>query len=122
MKLIIMHAGWPFLDDTVALLAAYPQVYVDVGAIDWAEPRPRFDHYLEQLMIYGFSKRVLFGSDQMVWLEATARAIARFRAAPYLSAEQRRDIIFNNAVRLFGWTDLAGCDCRRKAVGMGQDT
>ncbi|WP_165424250.1 amidohydrolase family protein [Pseudoxanthomonas winnipegensis] len=109
MKLIILHAGWPFLDDTVALLHAYPQVYVDLGAIDWAEPRPFMDHYLEQLMIYGFGKRVLFGSDQMVWPEATAQAIARFRTAPYLSDAQRRDIFFNNAVRLFGWTDLADC-------------
>lgn len=109
MKLIIMHAGWPFLDDTVALMAAYPQVYVDLGAIDWAEPRPRMDHYLEQLMTYGFGKRVLFGSDQMVWPEGTAQAIARFRTAPYLSPAQRRDILFDNAVRLFGWSDLAAC-------------
>jgi predicted TIM-barrel fold metal-dependent hydrolase len=109
MKLIIMHAGWPFLDDTVALLHAYPQVYVDLGAIDWAEPAPGFDHYLQALMTYGFGRRILFGSDQMVWPDATAQAIARFRAAPYLSAEQRRDIFFNNAVRLFGWTDLGGC-------------
>jgi predicted TIM-barrel fold metal-dependent hydrolase len=60
-------------------------------------------------MIYGFGKRILFGSDQMVWPEATAQAIARFRTAPYLSDAQRRDILFNNAVRLFGWTDLADC-------------
>ena len=109
MKLIIMHAGWPFLDSTIALLHAYPQVYVDLGAIDWAEPSPGFDHYLKGLMTYGFGKRILFGSDQMVWPDATAQAIARFQAASYLSAEQRRDIFFNNAVRLFGWSDLASC-------------
>lgn len=109
MKLIIMHAGWPFLDDTVALLSAYPQVYVDLGALDWAEPRPMMDHYLQQLLTYGFGKRILFGSDQMVWPEGTAQAIARFRTAPYLTPEQRQDIFFTNAVRLFGWTDLAGC-------------
>ncbi len=109
MKLIIMHAGWPFLDDTVALLHSYPQVYVDLGAVDWAEPQSGFDHYLQQLMIYGFGKRILFGSDQMVWPEATAQAIARFRAASYLTPEQRHDIFFNNAVRLFGWSDLANC-------------
>ena len=109
MKLIIMHAGWPFLDDTVALLHSYPQVYVDLGAIDWAEPQPSLDHYLQQLMIYGFGHRILFGSDQMTWPEATAQAVARFRAATYLTREQRDDIFFNNAVRLFGWTDLASC-------------
>ena len=113
MKLIIMHAGWPFLDSTVALLHAYPQVHVDLGAIDWAEPAPGFDRYLEDLMTYGFGKRILFGSDQMVWPDATAQAIARFRAATYLSPEQRRDIFFNNAVRLFGWNDLASCVATR---------
>lgn len=109
LKLIILHASWPFLDDTVALMSAYPQVHVDLGALDWAEPRPMMDHYLEQLMNYGFGKRILFGSDQMVWPEGTAQAIERFRTAPYLSARQRRDIFFNNAVRLFGWKDLAAC-------------
>ena len=109
MKLIILHAGWPFLDDTVALLHSYPHVYVDLGAVDWAEPRPGFDQYLQQLLIYGFGKRILFGSDQMVWPEGTAQAIARFRSSPYLTTEQRRDIFFDNAVRLFGWSDLAAC-------------
>ena len=109
LKLIILHAGFPFLDDTVALLWAYPQVYIDLGAIDWAEPRPAMDHYLQQLMTYGFGKRLLFGSDQMVWPEGTAQAIERFRTAAYLTDEQRRDIFFNNAVRLFGWSDLGRC-------------
>jgi len=109
MKLIIMHAGWPFLDSTIALLHAYPQVYVDLGAIDWAEPAPEFHAYLKSLMTYGFGKRILFGSDQMVWPDGTPQAIDRFRAAAYLSPEQRRDIFFNNAVRLFGWTDLTAC-------------
>lgn len=114
MKLIIMHAGWPFIDSTIALLHAYPQVYVDLGAIDWAEHQPGFDDYLKRLMTYGFGKRILFGSDQMVWPEGTTLAIARFRAATYLTSEQRRDIFFNNAVRLFGWTDLSACWNSRK--------
>ena len=74
-----------------------------------AEPQPSFDHYLQQLMIYGFGQRILFGSDQMTWPEATEQAVARFRSAAYLTAEQRADIFFNNAVRLFGWTDLTSC-------------
>lgn len=109
MKLIIAHAGWPYLDATVALLHAYPQVYVDLGAIDWAEPAPSFHTYLKGLMSYGFGKRILFGSDQMVWPDAIAQAAERFRRAPYLSAGQKQDIFFNNAAHLFGWTDLASC-------------
>lgn len=109
LKLIVMHAGFPFFDGMVGLLQAYPQVYVDLGAIDWAEHGPAFHDYLGKLMTYGYGKRILFGSDQMAWPDATALAIARFREAAYLSPEQRRDIFFNNAVRLFGWSDLAAC-------------
>lgn len=109
MKLIIMHGGWPFLSSTVALLHAYPQVHLDLGAIDWAEPAPGFDDYLRGLITYGFGRRILFGSDQMVWPDAIAAAVSRFRDAPYLSPEQKRDILFDNAVRLFGWSDLTGC-------------
>lgn len=31
LRLNLMHAGYPMLDDTLALLYAHPQVYVDVG-------------------------------------------------------------------------------------------
>lgn len=116
MKLIIMHGGWPFLTSTIALLHAYPQVHVDLGAIDWAEPAPGFDDYLRGLVTYGSAKRVLFGSDQMVWPDAIATAIARFRDAPYLTRQQKRDVLFNNAVRLFGWSDLAACTAATPAT------
>ena len=29
LRIFIMHAGWPFLDDAVAVMHAYPQVYVE---------------------------------------------------------------------------------------------
>jgi uncharacterized protein len=109
MKLIVMHAGFPFFENMVALMQAYPQVHVDIGAIDWADPAPGFHDYLRRLVTYGYGRRVLFGSDQMVWPQGVALAIARVRQATYLTAAQRRDILFGNAVRLFGWTDLEAC-------------
>lgn len=75
-----MHAGWPMLDDLLAVLWAHPQVYVDVGAIRWALPRAEFHRYLRRIVEAGFGKCVLFGSDQMVWpgaLELRSRASSR---------------------------------------------
>ena len=109
LKLIVIHAGYPFSDHMIAMMTAYPQIYVDFGAIDWAEPPAAMADSLKRMIELGFGKRILFGSDQMVWPEGIGIAIKRFRDAPYLTAEQRRDIFFNNAVRLFGWTDLAAC-------------
>jgi predicted TIM-barrel fold metal-dependent hydrolase len=42
----MMHAGWPFADETVALMKLHPQVYVDIGAIGWTQPPEEFHSYL----------------------------------------------------------------------------
>lgn len=109
LKLFVMHAGWPRGDEMVALLHAHPQLYVDVGVIDWAMSAKEFHRYLERLVDLGYGKRIMFGSDQMVWTDAIGQAVARIKAAPYLTAAQKRDILFSNAVRFFGWDDLAAC-------------
>jgi uncharacterized protein len=48
-----MHAGWPMLDDLLAVLWVYPQVYVDVGAICYALPRAEFHRYLQRIVEEG---------------------------------------------------------------------
>ena len=99
LRLSVMHAGFPMLDDMLAVLYAHPQVYVDVGIIVYGQPRPAFYRYLQALVDAGFGKRVMFGSDQMVWPETLERAIAVINDAPFLSAAQKRDILYNNAAR-----------------------
>jgi predicted TIM-barrel fold metal-dependent hydrolase len=99
LRLYVMHAGWPLLDDVVALLYAHPHVYVDIAVIDWFVPQPEFYTYLRRLVEAGFSKRIMFGSDQMVWPDAIERAVGTVESAPFLSAEQRRDIMCRNAMR-----------------------
>jgi predicted TIM-barrel fold metal-dependent hydrolase len=47
----------------------------------------------------GFGKRVMFGSDQMVWPGTIERSIAIVEEAPFLSREQKRDILYENAAR-----------------------
>ena len=44
MKIFIMHAGWPFLEDMKALMYAHPQVYVEIGVINWLLTRQEFHH------------------------------------------------------------------------------
>lgn len=99
LRLYVMHAGWPMLDHMVALMWAHPQVYVDVGVIDWALPRPEFHAYLRRLVEAGFGDRIMFGSDQMVWPEVIGRAIDGIESASFLTTQQKRDIFYNNAVR-----------------------
>ena len=99
LRVNVMHGGWPYLQETIALLFVYPQVNVDLGAIDWALPRAEFHAYLAALVRAGFGRRIMFGSDQMYWPEAIGMAVEAIDAAPFLTAENRRDIFHGNAAR-----------------------
>jgi predicted TIM-barrel fold metal-dependent hydrolase len=109
LRVYIMHAGWPHLDGLIAMLHSFPNLMVDVAVIDWAIAEPEFHFYLRRIVGAGFADRVMYGSDQMVWPDAVALSIARLNRADYLSPAQKRDILFNNAVRFFRWTDLEAC-------------
>lgn len=94
-----MHAGWPLLDDLLALLYVHPQVHVDVSWINYGLPREEFHGYLRAIVEAGFSDRVMYGSDSMIWPDVIERAIAAIEEAPFLSESQKRDILYNNAAR-----------------------
>ncbi len=99
LRLYVMHAGWPFGSEMIALMYAHPQVYVDTGVIDYAFPRAEFHAYLKRLVEAGFGERIMFGSDQMDWPDAVDAAIEGIESASFLSRKQKRDILFNNAAR-----------------------
>lgn len=100
-RVYIMHAGWPMLDETLAMLQAYPNLYVDVAWIDWYIPREEFYTYLKRLVQAGFAQRIMFGSDQMQWPQSIGMGIERIESAPFLGESQKRDILCNNAARFF---------------------
>lgn len=78
---------------------SFPQVYVDVAQNNWGFPRAHFYSQLRKLVEAGFGKRILFGSDQMVWPQTIGLAIETIESAPFLGEAQKRDILHNNAAR-----------------------
>lgn len=109
LRVYIMHAGWPMLDDLLAVLWTHPQVYLDVAGIVFALSRAEFYSYLRRIVEAGFGKRVMFGSDQMVWPGVIERSIKVIESAPFLSESQKRDILYHNAARFlrFSKADIA---------------
>ncbi len=99
LRLFVENAGYPFRDEMIAVMYQYPQLYVDMSTISWVIPRTAFYDYLEAFMRAGLGKRIMFGSDQMVWPEKIGEAVEAIEQAPFLTAEQKRDIFYNNAVR-----------------------
>lgn len=99
LRIYLMHAGYPMIDDLIAVLWTHPQVYVDVGVICYGIPRPAFHDYLKRIVEAGYGKRIMFGSDQMNWPETIEVGIEAIETADFLTNEQKRDILYNNAAR-----------------------
>jgi len=99
LRVYLSHAGYPMLDDLLAVLYAHPHVYVDVGIIVYHQPRAEFYRYLRTIVEAGYGDRVMFGSDQIIWPGVIERAVAVIEEAPFLNEEQKRDIFYNNAAR-----------------------
>ena len=97
LRLYIMHAGYPYLGETLAIMNAFPALYADVAAINWLLPTAEFQHYLERLMVAGMGKRLMYGTDGIVWPDAFAMAIRNIETAAFLSEEEKADIFYNNA-------------------------
>lgn len=98
LRLFVMHAGWPRLEPMLALLYGHPNVYVDVAALQasFMVPRPAYYRYLQGLVDAGFVKRIMFGSD---FPNQVGPGIDAILAADFLNAEQKADILCNNAAR-----------------------
>ena len=92
-------------------MLAHPQRYVDISMIDWYLPREEFHRYLRSVVEAGFAKRIMFGSDEMIWPDAIKLAIDGVISADFLSPKQKRDILYNNAARFLCF-DPAGMTVR----------
>ena len=99
LRLYVENAGYPFAEEIVALLYMYPNVSVDVSTITWLIPRPAFHDYLRRLVRAGFADRIMFGTDQFGYPEITSMALEAIESATFLTAAQKRGILYDNAAR-----------------------
>ncbi len=99
LRVYLMHAGYPFLDDLLAMLYAYPQLHVGTGVLQVAAPREDYYRFLEAVVRAGFIDRIMFGSDQMNWPGLIEEGINAINDAPFLTAAQKQMILHDNAER-----------------------
>ncbi len=99
LRVQVMHAGYPMIDNMLTLLQANSHVYVDVAGLIWSYPIKEVNRYIQRLVDAGFEDRVMFGTDQMIWPKLMAYSISIIQNADYLTPQQKRDILYNTAVR-----------------------
>jgi predicted TIM-barrel fold metal-dependent hydrolase len=105
LRVYIMHAAWPMIDELLVTLWNFPQVHVDISGIITDLNNTAFYNYLKQIVEAGFIKRIMFGSDQMIWPEFIEESIKTIEKAPFLNKEQKRDILNYNAARFLNLSD-----------------
>lgn len=98
LRVYLMHAAYPRVEALKSMLYAYPQLYVGTGALQALVPRAEYHALLEELTRAGFGKRIMFGSDQMIWPGLIEEGIEAVNTAP-LSVEDKRRILYENAAR-----------------------
>ncbi len=98
LRVYMMHAGYPHVAKTIAMMRQYPQLYVEIGVLPVTMPREEFHAFLERLVQAGHGDRVMYGSDQMIWPGIIEASIEVVEAAD-LTKKQKRDIFYNNAAR-----------------------
>jgi predicted TIM-barrel fold metal-dependent hydrolase len=65
LRVFVENSGYPFLDEMIAMIYRYPQLYGDLPTIAWIIPRSAFHRYVEALVRAGLGNRLMFGSDQI---------------------------------------------------------
>ena len=101
LKVLIMHAGYPYLQEMKAILNNYPQVSVDISVVNWVYPIAEFHNYLKGLIDAGYEKRIMFGTDGYLWPDVVKLSVENVENVPFLSEEQKQDIFYNNASKFF---------------------
>jgi uncharacterized protein len=111
LRLNIMHAALPlFEDETFAIMYMFPNVYVDIGVLTWYDgyTRESVKEFLIKAFKYGFTDRIMYGSDEMVWPGSIGLSINFIKNADFLTDKQKRDILYNNAAKFLGLSGKAG--------------
>ena len=99
LRVQVMHAGYPMIENMLTLLQANSHVYVDVAGLIWSYPLKEVNRYIQRLVDAGFEDRIMFGTDQMEWPKLMTYSISIIQNADYLTPQQKRDILYNNAAR-----------------------
>ncbi len=98
LRVWLMHAGGPYLKETIGIMKQYPGVYTDISAINNPAimPAPAFKAIIKTLMDAGLEDRLLFGSDNAP-IQTVLVAVEDLN----LTSVQREKILYRNAKNFF---------------------
>lgn len=98
LRVWLMHAGGPYLDEAIALMRDFPGVHADLSAINnpGIVPPPAFKAMVGQLLDAGLEDRLMFGTDN-----ADPAVVLASLDGLGLGEAQERKLLHDNAARFF---------------------
>lgn len=76
-------------------------MFWNLGVMPWVNPNTKryIKEFLRNVKEAGYLDILMFGSDQMFWTDAIDRSIEYLNSIDFLTNEDKRDILYNNAAR-----------------------
>ena len=102
-----MHAGEFYHEHALRMLIYYPNLYADLGVMLWVQPSVKryAREFLRNAKESGVLRQVMFGSDQMRWPDAIELSLEFLDSLDFLTEQDKRDILYNNAARFLRLED-----------------
>ncbi|UFJ42474.1 amidohydrolase family protein [Brevibacillus humidisoli] len=63
LKLVIAHMGWPWISETIELMARYPNTYADLSIVSRYQPIEQVVEIFSKAAAAGVEGKLLFGTD-----------------------------------------------------------
>lgn len=100
--IVMAHMSFPYTEQATYMLFAHSNVYLDVAVVNWCIGQAGFHRLLRQVIDTVGPDKILFGSDQMNMPQMIPVGVSAIREAPFLSEEEKRKILGDNARKLLG--------------------
>jgi len=102
LRIWLMHGGEiDYHQQAVELMIAYPNVYADLSVLNSVMPQELHAKLLRSFIEAGLEDRIMFGSDNM----PVGPIIERLESFEFLSDQQWRKILYENAAEFFGLSE-----------------
>ena len=102
LRIYLMHYGFLYSNEALAIMEDYENVYCDISAISLRLPKILWEHNLKTLYKKGFGDRVMFGHDFTGTIRENIEVIY---GIDWLTEDQKRDILYDNAARFLRLSD-----------------
>jgi len=102
LVIVMAHMSYPFTERATYMLFAHSNVYMDVAGVNWCLGRAGFHRLLRQVVETMGADKILYGTDQMNMPQMIPVGVNAIREAPFLSEEDKKKILGDNARKLLG--------------------